>query len=153
MIYRWKNQSLGKVSAQIAGDEIQRITDRNGGCIKPHNIVAESRSITSPIHRCFEWNNKIAADKYRIEQAKYMLRSIVVVQQVPDDEPLLVRAFVSIKENDEPVYTPIHRAVSDPDQWEFVLASAYEELKAWRQKYKTLQQFANVFELIDSMKI
>jgi hypothetical protein len=153
MIYRWKNQSLGQVPAQIVGEEIQRITVQNGGCIKPHNIVAHAQAVTSPIHRCFEWNNKLAAEKYRIEQAKYMLRSIVVVQQVPDDEPLLVRAFVSIKKNDEPVYTSIHRAVNDPEQWEFVLASAYEELKAWRQKYKDLQQFANIFDLIDLIKI
>lgn len=153
MVYKWKNQALGQVPAQIVGDEIERITEQYGGCIKPRDIVAEARSASSPLHRCFEWNNKVAAEKYRIEQAKYVLRSIVIIHDGPDDEPILVRAFVSINDNDQPSYTTIHRAVQNPHQWEFVVSTAYEELKAWRLKYKTLQQFAKIFELVDSLEI
>ena len=98
MVYRWKVEKY-QVDAQSAGEELQRIEQKYGG-LRPYEIVTESRPETAPLHSCFLWDEREAAERYRLEQARELLRNIVVVNLVQPDTPAAsepVRAFVSLK--------------------------------------------------------
>lgn len=153
MKYVWKRVIAG-IPAQVAGEEIEAIVSEKGGHITPADVVCRAMPKDSPLHGAFEWDNDRAAEQYRIEQAQYLLRQIVIVHSQDDDEPIMVRAFVSVEdENCKPVFTSVGRAKQNPQEWEYVLEQAYSELQAWRSKYKTLQQFSKIFEVVDSLKI
>jgi hypothetical protein len=153
MIYRWKTHGIPGVAAQAVGQEINCLIEKHNGHIQPKAIVNAARPKSSPLHKCFDWNDRTAAEKYRQEQAKYLLRAIVVVEKPENSEPLLVRAFVSVPDDDKLVYTTINRAAQNPQQWDHVLDCAIQEIQAWRQKYKDLQLFARIHDEIDALKI
>lgn len=47
----------------------------NGGKITPAQVVNAARDPASPMHDYFEWDNDAAAEKYRIDQARTLIRS------------------------------------------------------------------------------
>lgn len=49
------------------------------GVAKPQKLVDMARDPLSPIHDCFEWNDQIAGEKFRIIQARQYIRNITVI--------------------------------------------------------------------------
>lgn len=151
MIYQWKNGSTCKVDAQIAGEELERIRTRHNGRLDAKDVVEASRDPAAPLHDHFEWSDKKAASAYRVEQAKYVIRSVeVVVSEEPDARP--VRAFVSVVQEQDRSYTSVSHALSDADLRRQVLTKALQELDAWRERYAELVELANVFVAIEEAR-
>ena len=146
MVYQFKLPGLYPVSAQKAGEELHRIyADR--GQLKPADVVNESRPESAPLHPCFEWNDEVAAEKYREVQAGTLIRSITVVHETPTHEPVEVRAFVKPLET----YAPIEVVVNSEEQMSALLESALAELKAFEKKYATLSKLYPIFEEIKKL--
>lgn len=143
MVYQYKIAGLFPVDAQTAGEELHRIYEDKGQ-LDPTDIVDESRPATAPLHTCFEWDDEVAAEKYRRVQAGKLVRSITVVQENKKREPVEVRAFVQSKET----YTPIEVVVNSREQMLELLSAAMSELRAFERKYAALSQLAPVFEAI-----
>ena len=154
MIYRFKHGSHVKgVSAQVAGETCAQLESE--GRLTPHDLVEVSRPEDAPTHNAFEWNDAVAAERYRETQASYIIRSIVVK---PETTTQPVRKFVSInrpisEETDEnepkQTYRAIETVVSDESLRAQMLANAFAELAAFRRKYVTLSELADVFAAID----
>ena len=68
MTYKWKLPGIIPVEAQEAGEELDRIYKKYGE-LQPSTIVDESRDSSAPLHKCFEWDDQTAAEKYRETQA------------------------------------------------------------------------------------
>ena len=146
MIYQWKIPGLLPVDAQTAGEELERIYQERGG-IEPSTVVEESRDISSPLHPCFEWDDAVAAEKYREDQARLVIRSIVTVSEDSAEKQQPVRAFVRVQED----YKPITVVLNDEEQMEELLRSALLELSAFRKKYQALSALRPVFAAIESI--
>lgn len=149
-IYQWK-MNLYKVNAQSAGEYLASLESRDGEVI-PFVLVEESKSETSILHPCFEWDDDKAAEHYRIHQAKSLIRNIVIVYQKDEKaEPVAVRAFIHTCEADEkqPRYISIETALSDEVLKNRLLESAIRELNEFRRKYKDLVELSKVFHIID----
>ncbi len=146
MIYKWKIPVFG-VSAQDAGEELERIkTER--GFLSPEAVVDESRPPEAPLHGCFEWDDAIAAEKYRCQQASHIIRSITVdIERPSNDTPVSVRAFVAIPGG----YTDIITAIKTPDYHAEILREALDELSAFKKKYNDLCELSLVFEAIEKV--
>lgn len=148
MIYQWKELARVPVNAQAAGEEIERIRTRQNGRLEPQDLVAASREPTAPLHPVFEWNDAVAAEAYRIDQARYVIRSLVVqIGTNPDAPP--VRAFVSVVRGTDHSYTSTAHALADPDLRQQVLERALAELQSWRRRYSEMVELAQVFAQID----
>ena len=146
LVYQFKLPGLYPVSAQTAGEELHRIyTDK--GQLKPADIVDESRPESAPLHPCFEWDDEVAAEKYREVQAGNLIRSITVVHETPTHEPVEVRAFVKPLET----YAPIEVVVNSKEQMDALMKSALAELKTFEKKYATLSKLSNIFEEIKKL--
>lgn len=68
-----KNRELYEAK-QHARAEIARISTENNGKITPFLVVESARDPESPIHDYFDWDDASAAEKYRIEQARGLIR-------------------------------------------------------------------------------
>ncbi len=148
--YAWKEGRSYKISAQTVGEELEKIEKRYGQ-IEPKNIVAAATPVSSPLHKFFEWDNKSAADGYRLWQAR-MLIGAVFVKSVDDHEPHSpVRAFVNMQMDDSREYVSLTSAMSDEDKRERLLQAAKDEIKLWRDRYAALDEFADLFDRIDSL--
>ena len=143
MTYQWKVPGIMPVDAQTAGNELQRIYERDG-VIEPETVVAESRTPSAPLHSCFEWDDEKAAHKYRITQAQNIIRAIVVVDEAKQPE---TRAFVNVQRE----YHPVSVVVRNPEKREILLQNALNELRWFERKYNTLQELSAVFSAIEEV--
>lgn len=151
MIYQWKPEARVKIDAQTAGEELERIRVRGNGRLDAAHVVEASRPEDAPLHDHFEWNDQQAAEQYRIDQARYLIRSITVsVEPVEESRP--VRAFVSVVRDEDRSYTSIAHALSDDDLRTQVLQRAWSELEAWRNRYAELIELADMFSAIDQAR-
>lgn len=80
------------VDAQVIGEELERI-ESDHGLIDPHVVLDESRPEHAPLHKAFEWDDGIAAEKYRLEQSRHLIRSIEIDR---GDERVNDLAFVHV---------------------------------------------------------
>lgn len=140
MVFQWSIPGLFPVDAQTAGEELDRIYKKNG-MLALSDIVEESKSETATLHDCFEWDDRVAAEKYRIEQAGCLVRCIVTVTDNKEKEPVKVRAFVHAESN----YTPIEVVVNNPEMMDLLLKAAISELNSFQKKYSNLQELSGVF--------
>ena len=151
MVYKWKAGAHVKIDAQKAGEELERIRTYNNGRLTANDVVEASRPEHAPLHKAFEWDDAVAAEAYRLEQAKYVIRSVdVVVEQATGNAP--VRAFVSVRRDEDRSYTSVQHALSDSDLRTQVLRAAWAELEAWRNRHAELIELAKVFAIIDQAR-
>lgn len=151
-IYVWRGNSGAGHSeqAQRVGEELARIEAENGG-LHPPQVVAAARSENSALHPYFEWRNDVAADKFRLHQARHLISHIEV--KVIDDKALQtpIRAFVHLpdSESEDGHYQSIHTVMSDATKREVLINRAKIELEQWRARYAELEEFASVFRAVD----
>ena len=135
MVYQWKIP-VAPVSAQTAGEELERLY-RKHGKLDPADVVEESRDAFAPLHGCFEWNDAIAAEKYRVHQAGDIIRALVISED-KGEEPRDTRAFVHVRSD----YHPISVVIDD------AAMLAEKEMTAFQRKYETLQELSPVMDAI-----
>lgn len=145
MIYKVKSGFRLKAGmAQVVGEECERLESE--GRLTPQNLVNDSRSEDAPLHECFEWDDTVAAERWRCAQAAYIIRSIEVTVS-ESFEP--TRAFVATVSGGSREYKTIGCVLRDHDSREALLDSARRELLSLRRKYSTLHELAEVFAAID----
>lgn len=113
----------------------------------PANVLALAMDETTELHKCFEWDDSAAAQKYRLGQARDIIRSFVIVREDKKDEP--IRAFQITTQTN--VYQPTRLFLQDKDEYSALLSRAKQELQAFKKRYSTLCELESVFEEIDKL--
>lgn len=144
MVYKWKEGSHHKISAQIAGDVCAELEER--GELTARNLVDVSRPEEAPLHDEFEWDNDLAAELYRENQGRGIIGHLVIVA----DTKSPVRAYFNL-EVKSPVYHSVSAIVHNEDKYASLLRKACMELKAFQKKYEMIKELAAVFEAIDAL--
>lgn len=145
MLYKW-TVPVYPIDAQKAGAELERIAEKHGS-LKPSSVVDESRQEGSILHKCFEWDDEQAAEKYRCRQAQDMIRNIVTVKIGQIDTLNPIRAFVSFRREHE--YVPIQQVLNSSAMLENMLDAAMKELEAFHRKFAALDSLSELMPCID----
>lgn len=152
--YSWKHAVTG-CSAQVAGEVMKSIEERDGS-ITPQAFLEASRPEDSPTHGAFEWDDSVAAEKFRLTQSRHMINNITVkIISDGDDNPKEKHvAFVNVTDGrHKPAeYKSVNIALSESDSRDIVLRNAMAELEAFQKKYETLTELAEVFSAIEKVK-
>lgn len=123
-------------------DHLQAIRDEHGS-LTPALVVDAARDPEHPLHARFEWDDTVAAEKWRLEQAGQLLR----VTFRPDPErPVDLRAFVAIKGEDSPKsdYMPTSEAMENPFTRALVLRQMKRDAKTFAARYRHMAEYADV---------
>lgn len=133
--------------AQLVANEIVSI----GETATPKQIVEKARSAETELHKCFEWNDEKAAEKYRIQQAGDVVRNLVfvVVNQKTEEETKPTRYFLKPDEGYSGGYKQTTLILQKEDEREKILEQAKMELRRFKEKYHFLSELAEIFALID----
>ena len=143
----WKVKGLYPVSADTAADVINSCQDESG-YISAKSVVDVSRPEKAPLHGCFEWNNDAAAEMWREQQARVMIKNIVTVE-IEDDKREVAKTFVHVISDDKSRgYKLTDVAIHNESDREYVLKTAKRELLAFQEKYRQLTELALVFAAI-----
>lgn len=148
--YQWApNRSL-KISAQVIGEELERIRVVNGGTLEASAVVENARDQDSILHNCgaFTWDASQAHEKHLLWEARRLIGS-VVIRIVDGKETEPVRAFVNIIGDEGRTYHGLIAVMGDEEKKARLLRQARNEIEQWRRRYSALQEFANIFSAID----
>lgn len=145
MVYKWDKGSRFSVSAQVAGEVCEELEKK--GELTAKNLVDVSRPEDAPLHKCFNWNDEEAAELYREEQGRRLIRCLITV---PENNVVSTRAYFNIVRN-ESEYHSINVILENQDKYESMMAMALKELQAFEKKYAVLEKLKPVFDAIDKV--
>ena len=150
MVYEWGIDKY-PVDAQIAGETIEALKSELGkDYIEAEDLLNASRAENAPLHSCFEWDDTIAAEKYRLNQAGDIIRNITVKIVDASEKPQVVRALVNVSpQNEKGKYVSIQTAMVKGEYRDQVLKNALIELQNFKRKYQSYSELATVFTAID----
>lgn len=148
MIYQWKTGTRYKVDAEVAAQVMNGLAAENNLIAKA--LVDVSRPEDAPLHKEFEWDDGIAAERWREQQGRVMIASIhVITDSSVKQDP--VRAYFHIEEK-QSNYEPIELIIQDEEKTGRLFQQALKELTAFREKYKTLKAFRKLFDDITEIE-
>jgi len=139
------------VNANKVGNYFEDLQDKFGE-INPEFLVENARDEGSLLHDCFEWNDSIAAESYRVEQAKNLIRTLVKIEKTGNSETV-TRAVVSVRlsECDTRRYCMTSVVMKNDYAREMLLREALRDCKAFEDRYKSLEEVRSVIEAIGNL--
>ena len=140
---KWKVDGIFKADANECYREISSLEQ-----ITPKAILDFARDENSELHKCFEWDNDLAAEKYRTIQAGNVIRMLYIEPKSEDAPTVRVLSRTS-----DTVYQPTRTFLKNQSEYEDLLKRALSELESFRLKYKTLSELEQVFEQIDLITV
>ncbi len=123
-------------------DELLAIYQAKGS-LTPELVVDAARDPGSPLHDKFEWDDQVAGERYRLQQARTLIRTVKIryVSAKDDSVSQPVRAFTSVSTPTGRVYEPTQQVVSDPLKAAMVLQDMKREWQAMLRRYNGFNEF------------
>lgn len=149
-MYKWKYHL--QTDPNIVGQEFEAI-ERENGELTREAVVDRARPENAPLHPLFQWDDAVAAEEYRKEQAHKLICNLVIVKarNEPEKPPITYRAFVNTNESSTTRgrYMNIQAVTENPETHRILLENAKRELRTFMQKYETLQELTELMTIID----
>lgn len=120
--------------------ELQRL-ESEYGVVTPRTVVDSAKDPDSPLHRLFDWDDKTAADKYRLMRARLLMTEIKV--EIGGRETAgFINTYVVV--NDVPTrgYISTAKALSDEEITKQLIAQGIHEIEFLTEKYKNYQELS-----------
>lgn len=118
-----------------------------GDNASPQEIVEKARDTSTELHKCFDWNDSIAGEKWRLEQARKITYFLVIQEeQIPENRPE-IRYFMKPKKQEG--YKPTEIVIKVQDEYQALLTQAWAELQIFKKKYECLKELQEIFDLIE----
>lgn len=150
MVYRWSINMFSSVDANDVGHEFEKI-EKEHGEITRAAVVEAARPKKSVMHGLFEWDDKIAGEKWREQQAGCIISALIVEKE--ENKDYGGRAYVNVVQKTDLTtkgrYVNYKNAMSDDEMRKIVLKNALRELISFKEKYKELNELSKIFEDID----
>ena len=142
--YEFCIQGYHKVDAQVVGELFEDMSNK-GIEITPEAVVEIAKDVNSPIHNEFEWDDTIAAAKYRNEQGRLLIGHVRIVREEEPEQPYKERGFVSIPGGNH-VYVPLQTALGKEEYKNHLLKQAKNDSEVFLAKYRRLEALAGVVQ-------
>lgn len=84
---------VGTVPADVVLAELERIRKNGGGELTAGAVVNDARPPDSRLHPLFEWDDAKAGEQFRENQARRVIRAIVIVREEQAPAP----AYLNVK--------------------------------------------------------
>lgn len=114
--------------------ELEMLRQQAGGTLAPAAIVDFARSANTALHKAFTWDDSEAAARYRIVQAKAVIRAAVTFLPAPAGGLVPVRAYAY----DAPrnTYASTAEIMADEDSAEILLRQMRSDIQRAVQRYR-----------------
>jgi len=134
-------------------DELNQIMEENGGLLRAEDVVEFAKNPKTTLHNAFEWDDKKASYKWRLFQANQLIRVAVTILPRENQEPIMVRPFVSLKEDryNGGGYRSTLEVMESPILRKTLLDEAKEDMQTFMDKYKSLEELAEVFVAMEPL--
>lgn len=137
-----------KAQFKTKWEELTHLADR--GLLKPEAVVDFAQDENTHLHKCFEWNDSKAANRYRLNQARQQISMYVMVVESPKG-PVKIRAFQSLPSDRQSGggYRKTTDILQDDALVAELVNSAMKDLATVRSRYEAVQALSPVWEAAD----
>jgi hypothetical protein len=147
--YVWSGKTTYKVGAQVVGERLEELAQN--GPVTPHRVVEDATPKDSPLHTLFEWDNKSAANNYRVIQARQVIRSVAVVYETTEAKETKIQAFLSVSPEEGRSYMASRSVLSDEELRTQFFNGIVKELHRLKEKMSQFQEFSDVVNAIEQL--
>lgn len=161
----WRDGARQPVAPDVAAQELDTIIARQG-VVTPEAVVAAASPLDAPLHPAFDWDDTSAARKFREQQARTLMGSLLIEYRTPDGTVLAPTRYViklqPAADDDDAtmdettanaiqprVYILSMTANADDALRHRRVQQAYRELLSWQARYREIAAFAKLFAVID----
>ena len=142
-VWRADTGSLYKgIDAQLVAEEIASL----GESVTPEQVVEMAKDENSETHKCFTWNDTVAAEKWRRHEARQIFCNLIIKTEVVEEDKAPVRVFYK---NDTSGYKQTEMIFRVEDEREKLVQFALRELQSIKRKYQTLNELSYIWDLIN----
>lgn len=131
---------------------LEEIRDRNDGLLTPKAVVAEASNPKHPLHKYFEWDDSVAAQKYREEQARDLFQRVKVEITTHTME---IRAPMYVRDPrlppDEQGYRPVVNIRSEEDIAKKVLFDELDRVSTTLRRARAVAAVLNLSEELEAL--
>lgn len=117
---------------------------KQAGRLTPAAVVAAAASDDHPLHDRFEWNDEIAGHKYRLMQARQLIRVVKETYVDGEGAPERTRFFHAIPDTQGMAYQPADEIVRDNIASKVLLQSMEREWRSLRKRYEHFAEFREI---------
>jgi tRNA A37 N6-isopentenylltransferase MiaA len=150
MEIRRKKGSRVSVAPELVHGELERI--RNGGALRLEDIVAESEPADAVLHDEFTWENPEAAHKWRLYEARQIVKSVEIVPAKTGKPVRAYEATFTTATQEAPaerVFRTIDDVLADPTSRDELLGQCIRDLLALKRRYGAIQELSQVWSALD----
>ncbi|MCX8016489.1 MAG: hypothetical protein N2690_01105 [Rhodocyclaceae bacterium] len=128
-------RNINRIDADAAAKELERLA-RNHKALTPRIVIDAARNPASALHDAFDWDDSSAAEKWRLYQARELIRSVHVVCE--REAPRAIYVHVGEAEG----YQPIETVIRNPGMFASALREAHARLEKAREAIVELESAA-----------
>lgn len=131
--YQWRDsyRKFYPIDPEQAGQALAEIEGRDGQ-LTAQSVVDAARPKRAPLHNAFEWDDSIAAEEWRRDQARSIIKSIqiVVVEEECEEEPEVRPIYFNVQmDTGTAGYYKSREVLSQSvEEWESALQLAKQQL-------------------------
>lgn len=123
--------------------ELEAIQKKHRGRLSPRVVLNEARRKDHPLHARFEWNDAVAGEKYRLEQARELISAVRVVYTTSQGEKKSIRYFAALRasDKDEYIYESVDAIAADPFKRKLLIKEMQRDIQELVNRYEGLMEF------------
>lgn len=135
--YSWKSTSFN-ADAQLVGEELEKL-ECAGELTAEEVLKFAKMNPESETYKCFEWDNKIAGEKYRKYQAQQIMASISL-KVVVDEKEEKQKVYVSVKTTQDDIrkFKNIKEVLKNDEEYQQLVDKAKKSFVRCKEEYETL---------------
>ncbi len=137
------NRKIRQDDMPAVAAELEEVRKQAGGLLVPRDVVHSARNKNSKLHQYFTWDDSEAAGLYRQEQARALIRVVVVTV---DGDGEAIEAYISLSSDQKSGrgYRHIIDVLDDDDLQQQMLADALTDLGRWKDRYAQVRKLADL---------
>jgi hypothetical protein len=128
----------------VIGRALWDLTVANQGRLDPEAAVRSARTRNHPLHPFLTWDDKIAGQKWRIEEMRSIIRSVMLVTENDDGKQERRRGWLSVDDRDGVSYRGVEEVLSSNSLQAAVMRRALRDLQAWEDRYRELDDICEM---------
>ena len=151
------NATVVKIKKTVS-EELAEIQRQNNGLLDPQMVVDYARNPETALHSRFEWDDTEAAEKYRLWQARQIIRmELVVIEEPVTKQTIQIRQYVSLPSDriitgrERKGYREITSVLKDDEKRQELFEAAKQDMIIFKRKYQMLRQVSKVINAIDEI--
>lgn len=145
-------------------EELEIIRKSNDGILDAEKVVVYASNTKTSLHGRFQWADTIAADAYRLNQARQVIRlDLTIIKHdsdnmmfLPDNsmdsDGVTLRKYVSLSHDrsNNGGYRLLSEVLDNSDMRKQLVRDAKKDMQTFRKKYSALEELSSVMDGMDN---